>query len=186
MPATHWLRVEVTKVGNRRYEWRLLDLKRRAATDSTEHYDADYDAEEYTADCLGRGGTYYRQRVAEAHAQDVRVEYEYALGELLEAALDAFGHSPKDLERARELLKAYAEDAEDRRTARRAGRGRLTHPQRVRARTRPGMLRRLWPISHAGVRGDAGPMRRIDAPSSFAQRPAGSKRAYTHQRPIAS
>ena len=39
---------------------------------------ADYDAEEYTADCRGRGGTYYRQRVAEEHAQDVR-SWEYVI-----------------------------------------------------------------------------------------------------------
>ena len=88
MPAIHWLRVEVTKVGHRRYEWHLVDWKNhRTATDSTQHYEAAYDAEDYTADCRGRGGTYYRRRVAEAHAQDVRVEYEYALGEVLEASL---------------------------------------------------------------------------------------------------
>jgi hypothetical protein len=67
---------------------------------------------------VGRGGTYYRQRVAEAHAQDVRVEYEYKLGEVLEAALDAFGHGSKDLELALELMKALAEDAKDRHAAR--------------------------------------------------------------------
>lgn len=117
MPAIHWLRVEVTKVGNRRYGWRLLDMKHRTATDSTQHYKAAYDAGEYTADCPGRGGTYYRQRVAEAPAQDVRGEYEYSLGEVLEAALEVLGRNPKDLERALEVLKALAEDAEDRRAA---------------------------------------------------------------------
>jgi hypothetical protein len=112
--------VDVTKVGNRRYEWRLVDLKHRTVTDSTQHYEADYDAEEYTADCRGRGGTYYRRRVAEAHAQDVRVACEYTLGEVLEASLEYWGHEPKDLERALEVLKALAEDAEDRRAARAA------------------------------------------------------------------
>ena len=52
-------------------------------TDSTEHYKADYDATEYTADCRGRGGTYYRQGVAEGNAQDVRVAYEHRLGDVL-------------------------------------------------------------------------------------------------------
>jgi hypothetical protein len=81
VPVIHWLRVEVTKRGHRRYEWRLLDWKGMSDTDSTEHYKANYDATEYTADCRGRGGTYCRQGVAELHAQDVRVAYEHRLGE---------------------------------------------------------------------------------------------------------
>jgi len=118
VPVIHWLRVEVAKLGSRRYEWRLLDWKGMTVTDSTEHYKADYDATEYTADCRGRGGTYYRHGVAEGHAQDVRVSYEHRLGDVLEAALEVFGHKPQDLDRTLDLLKARAEDAEDLRAAR--------------------------------------------------------------------
>jgi hypothetical protein len=108
----------LTKRGHRRYEWRLLDWKGMSDTDSTEHYKANYDATEYTADCRGRGGTYCRQGVAELHAQDVRVAYEHRLGDVLEAVLELFGHKPQDLERTLDLLKARAEDAEDLRAAR--------------------------------------------------------------------
>ena len=118
VPVIHWLRVEVTKAGNRRYEWRLLDTKGNVVTDSYKNYDADYDAAEYTADCRGRGGTYYRQQVAEAHAQDVRVAYEHRLGEVLEATLEVFGRKPEDLDRVLDVLKALAEDKQDRRALR--------------------------------------------------------------------
>lgn len=118
MPVIHWLGVEVTRLGNRRYKWRLLDWKGMTVTDSTEHYKADYDATEYTADCRGSGGTYYRHGVAEAHAQDVRVAYEHRLGDVLEAVLEVFGHTPRDLEQVLDVLKARAEDVEDLRAAR--------------------------------------------------------------------